>query len=105
MFRANATDIFLRNQLSVKILREPFPIIPRLKRGDDREVLQGRGVALHGAARGYLLEDAAHDLAAAGLRQARGEAHVIGTRKRADLLGDMGADVLLELAVRPRPRS
>ena len=58
-----------------------------LQGGDDGEVLQRRRVALHFAAGGDLLQDAAHDLSAAGLRQARGKAHVVGPRERADLLG------------------
>src|SRR3954452_9878182 len=55
--------------------------------GDHGEILKRGGIALDFAVRGQLPEQAPHDLAAAGLRQALGEADIVRTRQGPDLLG------------------
>ena len=54
---------------------------------DHREIFQRGGVALHLATGRDLLQQPAHDLAAAGLGQGVGEADVVRLRQRTDLLG------------------
>jgi len=56
--------------------------------GDDAEVFEGGGVALDLAGGGKLAQEAAHDLAAAGLGERGGEADVVGAGEGAYLLGD-----------------
>src|SRR5258706_3363061 len=64
--------------------------------GQDGVVLQGRRVAERLLAGGDVAEKPPHDLAAAGLREGIGEADVVGAGERADLLGDVLLQGLLE---------
>src|SRR5262245_19805598 len=57
--------------------------------GEDREVFERGGVAGGLAAGGDVLQEAAHDLAAAGLGERVREADRVGARELADLLGDV----------------
>src|SRR3954452_18475966 len=59
-------------------------------------VLEGGGVTLGDAAGGDLLQQAAHDLAGASLRQHVGEADGVGAGQGADLLGHVVGQLLLE---------
>ena len=63
--------------------------------GQHRVVFERRRVADRLLARGDVAQQAAHDLAAARLRQRVGEADVVGPREGADLLGDVLAQLLL----------
>ena len=68
---------------------------------DHGGIRQGRGVAE--AARlvlGDLAQDAAHDLAGAGLRQARCELDLVGRRDRADVLAHPRHQFLAQLLAR-----
>src|SRR5262249_15291376 len=62
----------------------------------DRRVRQGRSIAER-ATLGDVPEQATHDLAAARLRQLGGEDDVVRARERADLLGDVGLELVHQL--------
>ena len=69
-----------------------FVFLPEL--GQDAQVFERRGVAGALAAGGDVAEEPPHDLAAAGLGQGVGEPDVVGAGQGADLLDDVGAQLL-----------
>src|SRR5690606_16291266 len=63
----------LPRPVPITIVFTPSFLLPELR--EDAEVLQGGDVAVRRASRGDVLQQSTHDLAAARLRQALGEAH------------------------------
>ena len=75
-----------------------------LQRGHDGRIGE-RGHVAEGAAFGDVAEEAAHDLAGAGLRQVDGDEDLLRPGDGADLLGDVRLQLLLELRrIRAAPR-
>src|SRR5262245_18864988 len=70
-------------------------VFPQLSK--HRQIFERRRIADRLRTAGDVAQQAAHDLAAAGLGQGFGVADVVGAREGADLLGDVLAQLLLQL--------
>src|SRR5262249_14436273 len=75
-------------------------VFARAQLGDGAEILERRGVAFDLAGRGQLLEQAPHDFARARFGERIGPANVVRLGERADVLADVIAQLVLELAGR-----
>ena len=73
-----------------------FVLVLLAQLGQHGQVFERRGIAGALDARGDVAEQPPHDLAAAGLGQGVGEADLVGPGQGADLLGDVGAQLLAE---------